>query len=355
MGHARVRLLIEEWPEGDRAAWQQARRSSDPLSDPGMAAHWSDKTVRPVLASYGMWLSWLRDLGHLDPLALPGGRITRERLRDFLGWLQDRGIGSVTLCTHLRNLREAIRVIDRRYRLDDLDMTLARLERRAQPRRSKTPRLVHPRDLLLAAIAAMQAILRSKGKLTRGRAARYRDALIVGFLATRPIRLANLGRLEIDRHIFHRSEGYCCRLEPHETKDRNRLEFSLAPALAEFMDRYIEAIRPLLMDRGMAGNRLWVSSRGSPMCEAAIYQQVNAFTKAMLGKPINPHLFRDCVATAIAEDAPEEAQIIARILGHSTLATSEQHYNHAGSISAHRRYMEALITLRRPVIREDVS
>ncbi|WP_159718895.1 hypothetical protein [Geminicoccus flavidas] len=44
--------------------------------------------------------------------------------------------------------------------------------------------------------------------------------------------------------------------------------------------------------------------------------------------------------------APEEIQIIRAILGHTTLATSERHYNLAGSLEAGRRHADAIQRLR---------
>ena len=92
---------------------------------------------------------------------------------------------------------------------------------------------------------------------------------------------------------------------------------------------------------------LWTSTRGTHMGDAAITHQVRARTKAAFGAPISPHLFRDCAATEIAISAPEHVQMIRPILGHTTLATSERHYNLAGSLEAGRRYSQTITALRR--------
>jgi integrase len=51
-----------------------------------------------------------------------------------------------------------------------------------------------------------------------------------------------------------------------------------------------------------------------------------------------PHMFRDCALTAAAEQSPEQVALVARVLGHRSLRTGEQHYNHARQLIAHRRY-----------------
>jgi hypothetical protein len=48
----------------------------------------------------------------------------------------------------------------------------------------------------------------------------------------------------------------------------------------------------------------------------------------------------------IAIDDPAHAQDIAAILGHSTMATSERHYNQAQTIDAGRQYHTALRSRR---------
>ena len=52
------------------------------------------------------------------------------------------------------------------------------------------------------------------------------------------------------------------------------------------------------------GNALWVSSDGSPMGYFAIADTIARRTATAFGRPINPHLFRDCAATSIAIDDP---------------------------------------------------
>jgi hypothetical protein len=62
-----------------------------------------------------------------------------------------------------------------------------------------------------------------------------------------------------------------------------------------------------------------------------------------------PHLFRDGAATAIAIVDPEHVGTIASVLGHSTLATSERHYNQARGLEAGRRYHGTIEQLRNRV------
>jgi integrase len=84
------------------------------------------------------------------------------------------------------------------------------------------------------------------------------------------------------------------------------------------------------------------------MEDNSIYYRVRHLTRRLVEKRLNPHLFRDCAATFIAEEAPEQARIIARLLGQSTLATPEKYYNQANMLSAQKRYLDAIVGSRQP-------
>src|SRR4051794_21382462 len=137
MAFARLRLDLSDWPAADRAAWLAAiRPADDPLSEPGLAAHWTRKTAETVRRSYGIWLAWLQEIGRLNG-SRPDQRISREALAGFVAWLQGCGISPVTQAGRIRNLREAIRVMCAGADLGALDHLLARLEAGAHPVRHK--------------------------------------------------------------------------------------------------------------------------------------------------------------------------------------------------------------------------
>jgi integrase len=78
-----------------------------------------------------------------------------------------------------------------------------------------------------------------------------------------------------------------------------------------------------------------------------------ARTVEAFGKPINPHLFRDCAATSIALEDPVHVRIASQILGHRSVASTERYYNQAQTIDAARHYQDFLIRLRNGKMIED--
>lgn len=346
MSYPRLRLILPDWPTRDRAAWLDACRADGLLGDTGIAAHWKQKTKDTVLRNYGIWLAWLNETGRLAAGARPAARATREALASFLAWLKSRNLSPVTIAGRIRNLREAVRVMDPGADLAALDHLLPRLESVAHPVRNKGVRLVSPARLAEVGIDRMRRHRASiHGSISRLEAERYRDGLIIAFLAFRPLRLGNLAAIELDRHLQRRGKGYWCWFKAEETKDRQSLEFPLPLSLTHWIDLYLSVCRPALL-RDRSSPRLWISMRSTPMTDNSIYFRVVEVTAATIGRPINPHLFRDCVATFIAEQAPEQIRIVSRILGHATLESAEDHYNQAGSLSAQARYLDALAKLR---------
>ena len=82
------------------------------------------------------------------------------------------------------------------------------------------------------------------------------------------------------------------------------------------------------------------------MPDKTLYERVIRRTRYAFGKSISPHLFRDCAATSIAIEDPEHVRITANILGHTSLTTSERHYNQAHMLAAGRTMQQSLLELR---------
>ena len=82
------------------------------------------------------------------------------------------------------------------------------------------------------------------------------------------------------------------------------------------------------------------------MHSKALYGSICRRTKAAFGHAINPHLFRDCVATTIAIKDPAHVEVAMSILGHSRLETTEHYYNQAMTLEASRQYHHVILAER---------
>jgi integrase len=196
----------------------------------------------------------------------------------------------------------------------------------------------------------MRSAASPRDVITPTTAVRYRDGLIIAFLAHRPIRAGNLTAIALGQHLAKRGSSWWLTFSPSENKTRRLLEFPLPRHLAPYLEDYLDRHRLFLLSRGstqplVQTSGLWISRLGSQMCFSAISHQVKLRTKETFGTPVNLSLFRDCAATAIAITEPEDIEVVAAILGHARLITSERFYNQARSIEAGQRYHETLAAL----------
>jgi integrase/recombinase XerC len=117
---------------------------------------------------------------------------------------------------------------------------------------------------------------------------------------------------------------------------------------------YLQAVRQKLLkhhpiDRDMLHTLtgpLWVSTRGQILTDHGLYYAVTRISEELLGKPIYPHLLRDCAASAMSSDAPEYILAASRILGHSSLMTTLSHYEQSSMLAAGARLVEHMSALQ---------
>ena len=341
---------IEEWPEADHVAWMKAIREDHVLDDPGPASHWSPATLHKNRRGYGRWLSFVLDQNLVTRDQHPADRITKAAVRGYLALLESQGLAPYTVVARIDELRAVIAAMapDRDWQwLTDL---VTRLRRRAKPVTNKRSRLVASEDLSCLGLRLIEDAELATGRTLELRAVQFRDGLMIVLLAARQLRASNLASIEIGRHLLHHGTEWALTFEAHEMKSRRPYEAPFPRALEPALERYLDRWRPVLR-RGHQTDRLWITRYGRAMGYKAVYARVTRVTKEGLGRPVNPHLFRDCGATSIAIEDPEHVHIIAAILGHASHATAERYYNQAQSLEAGRLYQEFIATQRREMRR----
>jgi integrase len=188
-------------------------------------------------------------------------------------------------------------------------------------------------------------------EVTLASAMAFRDGLIIAFLAYRPLRAKNLAMICCDQHLTRRGEAWWVAFAGDEMKNKQPLEFPFPAALNHHLEIYLDTYRPVLLTAGgrpapATVSRLWASRNATTLCQQTIGDHIKRHTRAEFGIALNPHGFRDCAATWIAIYDPEHVQIVAAILGHSCLETSEHYYNLARGLEAGRRYHGEIKAIR---------
>ena len=337
-------MPLSGWPEIDQRLWSGAISLGNVLGDAGVAANWRSGTLARVIQSYGRFLTFLEVSGRLFPNKSPDQRIDRELVIAYVQFLQ-RDCAPVTVHGYVLNLERALHAMIPDLDLGWLRRIIGRLGTQTTPSRNKRKRVIAVERLLETGLLMMTRADSEKGLTSEKRAVLFRDGFMVAFLSQRPIRRRSFVGLRIGRQVQRLSNEFVLRLEADDTKNHRPYEAPLPRILTSFLDRYLEVHRPILLgDR--THDFLWVTRSGTPLADSSFYIRLRKVTERELGIPINPHLFRDCAMTSVAIDDPVHIRIMQPLLGHSTMATSEQHYNQATAIDAGRQY-QAMIERRR--------
>jgi integrase/recombinase XerD len=232
------------------------------------------------------------------------------------------------------------------------------LARTTMPSYAKKSRLVHAKALFEFGLRLVLHAEESQDLAPLGRAVVFRDGFLIAFLAARPLRKRNVKGMRLGITLIKNDDRYWLRFGADATKTGRPIDCHCPDALTPTFDRYMCHHRQVLLgSRGRpmsSTDAVWISASGRPMNDMAIYRATTTRTLAEFGKAVNPHLFRDCVATTIAVDDPTSIQIAMRILGHTRLATLERHYILATGIVASRSLL-ALIEAQRSTIENAAS
>jgi integrase len=348
----RVCLKLQAWPEEDRRLWQAAGRPGD-LLDPGPSGARANRAIATNYKAekgYGRWLTFLQNV---DPGCLvdpPADRITPERVRRYVDSLVCLRNSTATIIARLRELGEVARVMRPDKSWSFINALESRIRARHRPARDKS-NLKLSDELLGLGLSLIDKATAFGG---REAALLHRDGLMIALLALVPLRRRNFAGLRLDRNVVAINEVWLIILDESETKTHAPLEILWPDELIAPLGTYLNVHRPLLSTINRdgakpAGDALWVSSRGSPLSEMAMYLRIGEHTQTAFGRAINPHLFRDAAATTLAIADPAHVRVSAPLLGHRTFTTTERHYQQARSFDAHRDYIDALYgKARRP-------
>ena len=346
----RACMKLELWPTKDRELWRAALAPVDPFEEVGGSRYeYRPHSNRKVEAGYGRWLTYINFQGLLDPASHPADRITRERVIAYVRELDDLHNSRNTILSRLQELADMAKTL-----APDSDWSfIARISTRVRARpakqNGKRQRMVGADRLLSLGLELMaDAEQQSTPRLA---AMSYRDGLIIALLALVPLRRGNLSSLAIGATLIKTGDQWTILIACEHSKNHDALEYTWPEMLVPQLQTYLEVHRPLLAEQvhrwtAETGNHLWVSSHGSPMTEMAIYDAIAKRTKAAFGAAINPHLFRDEAATALAIHDPAHVRSAAPLLGHRRLSTTERYYQQAQSLEAQREFARQVARMR---------
>lgn len=346
MAKLRRSLPFEHWPGIDQQLWQQAARDVDLLTDTGLVARWAPRTRETVREGYGHWLFWLKTHGLLDDAKSPDLRCSPARLLAYLQTMQE-DLSRATIANRVIALERALCALVPRSDRSPLRTLINNLPKQGAISH-KRAKLQEPADLVELGLKLMNDAERGVHTSARKNACVYRDGLQIALLAMRPLRRRNFAEMTLHRHLLREGQRWRIRFAATETKTGEPIDVPFPTELVPYLERYIAHYRPLLMNGRHGGDRLWISYFFKPQAPHTIGTTIAGRTERAFGKPVNPHLFRDCAATSIAMHDPDHVRIAAAVLGHRSFATTQRHYNLATALKAARNYQAELQRLRTP-------
>src|SRR6185437_7705240 len=273
--------------------WIVGTRESGLFDDPSAGANWSRRSRDKTERGYGRWLFWLRTVDALDRTKLPGERVTRERVADYVAKISTTCAPYTQVC-RVQELYDAMRVLAPRGDWSWLAELLMMVRCRAQPVRNKRTRLRPTRELVDLGRVLMANAEKTKHWSPQRRAVCYRDGLLIALLAYRPVRLGNFASMLIGRHLCKHDDRWWLEFPGSEMKNDRSYDAPFPEALAQDLERYLAHHRPVLL-AGEGGRQpasidaLWVSEVGTMLEKGALARRFRKHTRIAFGAPIPPH------------------------------------------------------------------
>ena len=327
-------LKLKNWPSAHQQAWATAIKPGDILDGTGPASHWAEPTRDGNIYRYGQWLAFLHN--H-DPALLdlpPGDRCTLEVVRVYVALLQT-STAPHTVSTSVQGLVQMIQVMAPQGDWAWLRRLQNRLKRTAMPSRDKREKMLPAGLIYASSLAELERL--TCAPLTKKNLVGFRNALMFAILSSCPIRRKNLAALVLGTSIVRHNERWRIRLSERDTKNHRSFDGELPASLTSHVDHYVCDVLPRLARGKQTHGRLWLTWYGDPMTGHAIYLRMTEASPRLFGKAINPHLMRDCAATALVDTSPDAALAARDLLGHRIWRTTERHYVHANQLEASRK------------------
>ena len=297
-----------------------------------------------------------RAQGLLDSNMSPADRVTPELVAAYIAEIRTNLAPYTVLC-RVQEIYDAVRVMAPKTNFKWLTRVHQSLKAQVRPSRDKHSRVKPPQALIALGERLMDQAEAAARWSKRRRAVVFRDGLLIAMLAYRPVRRKNLAMMRLGRHLIKVGGRWRIAFSAEEMKTRVPYE-AIFPAAARPEAGTISRRASACPPAGRAEGRQSRSSAGSsgprralglatrnPVSRRRSGFQIYVQTRREFGRGLFPHMFRDCVATAVAIDKPKHIGDASLILGHADHRTTEKHYNHARSLGASRRHAATLARL----------
>ena len=258
-------------------------------------------------------------LGWLDQKGVTSlSQVSRKQILDHLMAMKSRGMSTSSISRHLVSIKVFFRFLQQEGLLD----------------RNVTDTMDSPK---LWKILPDTLSEKEVDRLLRAPDMRkplgVRDRAMLEMFYASGLRVSELSTLRLsDLHI---EEGYIRVIG----KGRKERVIPVARDSANILECYLDEVRPMLCDDPMVQN-VFISRRQTPLCRQRIWQIIKKYTRdAGIMKKVTPHTLRHSFASHLLQNGAP-LRVIQEMLGHADIATTQiyTHVNPERLKSIHERY-----------------
>jgi integrase len=197
--------------------------------------------------------------------------------------------------------------------------------------------------------ATLFAALPASGPVGKRLAIHLQLALAVEILLVAPMRLGNLCRLELGRHVQELRNGRRSRwlitIPGNEVKNGEPIELPLPERSIRLLELYRTRVLPVL---GGAGSLFLFPGRDGAKAEVTLASQITRLLRRELGVRLSPHQFRHLLGYIYLLRHPHGHEVVRRMLGHRDIRTTIKFYAGMEMAEAARQYEAVLEELIEP-------
>jgi integrase len=174
-------------------------------------------------------------------------------------------------------------------------------------------------------------------------------ATAIAILQAAPLRVKNLAELDLHRHLIERGKRLYLIISESEVKNSEPIEFELPAETVDVVAWYVREHRPVLLVEPT--DALFPRRSGGPKSPGALGTQISSTMFKYTGLKINPHLFRHIAGKLFLDVRPGQYEVVRRVLGHRSIATTTSIYTGAETRAAGQHFA-AVIAERRRALRD---